>query len=128
MVRTNFRRTLGIWIACIVGLLIVGYGCYEARHLIAGPEVSILTPKNGDTLTSDYIEITGTAENIAYISLNDRQIYIDDKGNFKESLLLSPGYNKEVIVAKDKFGRVKHETIELVYTPQNAGEHVTLVD
>ena len=128
MVRTNFRKTLGIWIASIVGIMILGYGCFEARHLISGPEVSIVFPKDGETLTSDYIEIKGTAQNISYISLNDRQIHIDKEGNFKEPLLLSPGYNKETIAARDKFGRVRLQTIELVYTPQQSGEHVTLND
>lgn len=115
MARSNLRKTFGLWIAVCVGIVILGYGYFEARNLISGPEITITAPVNGSEVGNPLVEITGTAENIAFISLNDRQIFIDEEGNFKEPYLLSLGYNIVRINAKDKFGRGTQKIIEIVY-------------
>ena len=55
------------------------------------------------------------AKNIKDISLNDRKIFIDEQGNFKEQLLLSYGYNVFKIKANDKFGRSVEKIVEIIY-------------
>ena len=99
----------------MLAMMILGYALFQARNLIRGPMISIENPQNGSTLVESLISIEGHAENISYISLNDRQIFIDEAGAFKEKLLLSYGYNIMTIKAKDKFGRETQETLELVY-------------
>lgn len=96
-------------------LLIASYSIFEARFLIAGPSLTIVSPRSGDTVSSSRIEVTGVAENVSDISLNDRAIFIDGKGNFKEVLLLSYGYNILTLKAHDRFGRETLEILELIY-------------
>lgn len=115
MVRSNLRKTFGIWLAVTIGLLIVGYGSFEARNIIVGPRISLESPQSGIEVNEPLIDIAGTARNIAFISLNDRQIYINEQGVFKEPYLLSPGYNRVRINAKDKFGRTTEKNVEIVY-------------
>ncbi|MBX4210668.1 hypothetical protein KW783_01725 [Candidatus Parcubacteria bacterium] len=108
------------FVAKIVGIIFavvaVGtYSLYQARNLIRGPVLSFVTPENGGREHSSLVEIRGRAENISYITLNDRQIFVDENGNFKEKLLLSDGYNIMKLRAQDKFGRDKTEIIQLVY-------------
>ncbi len=40
---------------------------------------------------------------------------MDEKGNFKEEILLSSGYNAITIKASDKFGRNTEKIIEVIY-------------
>lgn len=94
---------------------ILGYTYFQMHNIILGPVITILEPLNGATLSSSYIEVLGTTKNISSINLNDRQIFIDESGAFKEKLLLSPGYNIITLQAKDKFGRETEEILELVY-------------
>jgi hypothetical protein len=117
MVRSNFRKTIGIWIVSIVGLIILGYGYFEARYLISGPQITVAEPLDGTETTIKLIDISGKVQNITLITLNDRQIFIDENGNFREPFLLSPGYNIVRLDAKDKFGRTNEKVIELVYNP-----------
>jgi hypothetical protein len=95
--------------------LIVGYTGFQARNLIRGPQISLQSPYNGSTVQDALVKITGTAQNVTYITLNNRQIFVDGKGIFSEELLLSPGYNIWKLEAKDKFGRVVSKKIELVF-------------
>ena len=115
MVRSNFRKTIGIWIFVIICFIVLGYGYFEARNIINGPQISIKNPQNGMTLDNPLVTIMGSARNVAFISLNDRQIYVDDKGYFDEPILLSPGYNMIRLNVKDKFGRSRQNILELVY-------------
>ena len=61
--------------------------------------------KNGQTIDHQLIKIIGGTKNIKKITLNDRQIYVDEFGDFNERLLLSQGYNIMKISAWDKFGK-----------------------
>jgi hypothetical protein len=108
--KTVIKIALGV---CLV-LLVLGYIYYQSRNLINGPQITIAEPLNGSTVADPLVAIQGIAKNISYITLNDRQIYVDKDGAFKEELLLSPGYNLWKIEAKDKFGRVVSKRIELV--------------
>jgi len=109
------RKSIKTAIFFILLFSIVIYGFFQARNLIAGPSIKIESPINGSTISRPEIEIIGTAKNIAFIKLNDRQIFIDDEGYFREKLIAQPGYNIIKLVTEDKFKRQKESFIEIVY-------------
>ena len=92
----------------------VGYSLFSARHIIKGPTISVETPQNGELAKDSFVEIKGKSENLNYITLNDRQIFIDDEGNFKEKLILYKGENTLKLYGKDKFGRETTKYIQVV--------------
>ena len=97
-------------------ILIIGvYSFYQARKLIAGPEINIKSPENGATVSQPLVDITGTASNIKDISLDDRPIFIDQQGNFDEKLLLPSGYTIITLKAHDRFKHYTEKTLELYY-------------
>ena len=99
-------------------LAVVGIGVYaylQSREFRAGPMVTITSPDNGSTFTDPAITVSGTAENVAYLSLNDSPIFVNTKGTFTEKLLLLPGYNILSVKARDQFGKTVLKTLELVY-------------
>jgi len=112
----NFRHAnIKNVIFAILLVAILGYTYFQMQNLVTGPVINISEPQNGATLTSSRIEVIGTTENISGINLNDRQIFIDESGAFKEKLLLSPGYNIITLRAEDKFGRETKKILELVF-------------
>jgi len=117
--------TLKISIIIIIAVLILGYGLFQARNLIIGPQIRVIAPTNGENLTDPLITVTGSAVNITHISLNDRQIFVDKQGNFSEKLLVPAGYTIIKLAAQDKFGRSTQKLIELNYTAP-ATENMTV--
>ncbi len=109
--KINIKTT--IFILLLISIL--GYTYFQLQNLITGPVITISLPQNGTTLTSSLVEVTGSTKNISDISLNGRHIFIDEQGDFKEKVLLSPGYNIITLQAKDKFGRETKNILELVY-------------
>ncbi len=108
--KTIVKTLLIILIACGIA----AYSLYQAKNIIRGPQITIDSPQNGSSVDTPEVIIKGNAKNISYISLNDRQIFVDKDGAFTEELLLASGYNKWKVEAKDKFGGIVSKRIEIV--------------
>lgn len=101
----------------IFGLaLIILYLIFQARFLIIGP--NIILANVPDPLQNErQIFLSGSAYNISRLWLNDRPIYTDEKGNFKEALVLENGYTISTLRAEDRYGRTTEVTKKFVYNP-----------
>ena len=111
---TSSKIALRFFFSIFIGVVVVGYSLFSARHIIKGPDIVVETPVNGEVVKDNFIEIKGKSENLNLITLNDRQIFIDDQGNFKEKLLLYSGENILKVYGKDKFGREKTQYIRVI--------------
>lgn len=96
-------------------LLLVSYGIFNARNLIIGPTIEIFSPAENTETTENVITVKGKAQNVSFISLNEKPIFVDKEGKFSEKLLLSPGSNIIEIKAKDRFKKEILKTIKIYY-------------
>lgn len=101
-----------LWI--VLGLVFVGYCLFQARYLILGPSLTIEAPRDGEVVTSPLIIISGHARNVAWITLNDRQIYTDEDGYWSEKLIVSKGLSIMTAKARDRFGRETQESVRII--------------
>lgn len=106
-------KTIGIM---LVSGLIVYYVIFQARFLITGPQI-ILTNEPSSQHNERVITLEGTAFNITRLWLNDRPIFTDEQGNFKEALVLENGYTIATLRATDRYGRETRVVRSFVYTP-----------
>jgi len=102
-------------------LFIIIYAFFRTKDLIFGvkiKDVNIidgLPAQTGTQITDNIIKITGSAKNAVNLTLNDRVISIDQKGNFDETIALLSGYNIISIKAKDEFGNSDEKNYKLIY-------------
>ncbi|MCA9358083.1 hypothetical protein KC902_02355 [Candidatus Kaiserbacteria bacterium] len=99
-------------------LIILGYVIFQARFLIMGPQIT-LTSSPTIIHNDRQIYLTGSTFNISRLWLNDRQIYTDAHGHFKEALILENGYTVATLRAEDRYGRVTTVERPFVYTPSS---------
>ncbi|HVV38710.1 MAG TPA: hypothetical protein VHD31_00055 [Candidatus Paceibacterota bacterium] len=95
-------RKLALLIAV---LLVIGYGFFEARRLIGGPTITLTEPLDGTATSSTSIVISGNAQNISFLTINDAPAFTDEQGHFSETLSPPPGYAIFTVAATDRFGR-----------------------
>jgi len=95
-------------------VIIVLYSLFQAQKLISGPQIEIYSPKNGSTYSQTLIDVEGRVKNVSYLNMNDKPIFTDKTGYFKEKFLLSPGYNVIKLDARDKFKKYTEERLELI--------------
>jgi len=109
--RTYVLSLMFLFILVLLGI----YVAYQARHVILGPLITIHEEPSMALVAPTFL-LTGLAENIVSLSLNGRDIYTDDTGNFSETLVLPLGYTIMTLTAKDRYGRV--HSVERTYVRQ----------
>lgn len=84
------------------------------------PELTINSPSDGENFygqNQKEIEITGSTDPKASLTINDRFITIDDEGNFKYKYSLSDGENSLNFKSIDKAQNETEKTIRVTFTP-----------
>lgn len=104
-----------MFLSVVLIALIAVYTYTKSNDFLEGPTLVIESPQDGSTLSESYVLIRGTAKNIATISINDRPIFVDESGYFREGLLLAQGYNIITVKISDRFDRTVVQKLELVY-------------
>jgi hypothetical protein len=112
----SFRTLVKYWAITVLTLLVFAFILFQARFLITGPQITLTEAPAGPVSAPEVI-IAGTAHNISHLWLNDRPIYTDAKGNFREKLVLENGYTVATLRAEDRYGRTTRVTQPLVYVP-----------
>ena len=117
MSQYKFERGFNVklFIVILSVLLLISYGIFNARNLIIGPTIEVFSPAKDMETEESVLTINGRAKNIAFISLNERPIFVDTEGLFEEKLLLSPGSNIIEIRARDRFKKEVLKTIKIYY-------------
>jgi hypothetical protein len=104
------KRYLSIGFLIIIAL----YALFQARFIILGPTLSLISPLDGYVASSSLITVVGRARNATFISLDDRPIFLDEHGNFKETILAPKGLSTIIVKARDRFGRETEKTLRIV--------------
>lgn len=106
-------------------LIVIIYAYYEARGLLFGPSIQISSDVPAAVDVS-YIVIQGQATHIASLSADGEPIQVTVNGAFEEPYVLSPGANRIVFDAKDKYGHATQKVLEIVYTPSATSSAPTI--
>jgi hypothetical protein len=111
MYNGRIKKTL-IIIFSILGIL---YVAWNGRSVILGPKIEVIFPQNGETFEEPLVSINGKASNTSFLTLNDKEIYVDNTGFFSERVALLPGINTIKIGSKDRFGETKEKILHVYF-------------
>ena len=112
---TNAKKILQISSLSVFFLLIIIYAFFGSHNLIFGVKIKNVNIIDGTKITTGVLEVTGNAKNAVNLTLNGREISIDQKGDFDETIALLIGYNVINIKAKDKFGYSDEKNYKIMY-------------
>ncbi|MBU0998899.1 hypothetical protein KKG24_01130 [Patescibacteria group bacterium] len=109
------KRIIKIGGFTIFFILIILYAILGSKDLIFGVKIKNVNLTDGITVIDNIIKLTGNAKNAINLTLNGREISVDQDGNFNETVALFSGYNVINIKAKDKFGYVDEKNYKIMY-------------
>jgi hypothetical protein len=97
------KKILKISTLSVFFLFIIVYAFFRSHDLIFGVKIKNVNLTDGATLSENVLKVTGNAKNAVKLTLNGREISIDQSGNFNETITLLKGYNTVSIRAVDQF-------------------------
>ena len=117
---TNAKKIVKVGGLVVFFLLIIIYAFFNSKDLVFGVKITDVkidgSPiQSGATITTNTMEITGNAKNAVNLTLDGREISVDQAGNFNETIALLSGYNIISIRAQDKFGHTDEKNYQLMH-------------
>lgn len=96
-------------------IFIVVYAFFRSHDLVFGVKIKNVNIVDGIKVSNSIMEITGNARRAINLTLNGREISVDQEGNFNDTIALLPGYNIINIRAEDKFGYIDEKNYKLMF-------------
>ncbi len=115
MATRDTKKIIGRILYGLLFLFIIVYGFYRSSDLIFGVKIQNVNIENWTTYNGSVLPVTGNARNATLLTLNGREISIDQQGNFEETIALISGYNIVTLRAEDKFGLSDEKIYKLMY-------------
>lgn len=114
MTHHNSKKILKIFALALLFIFIIIYTFFNSRDLILGVKIKNVEIARNAENGINIVKITGNAKNAKSLTLNGREISIDQAGNFSETIVLLVGYNIITIKAVDKFGYSDEKDYKLI--------------
>ena len=96
-----------IGIIALVVIILVSYLGWQVNHIFQPPQLVVFYPGEDLIVQDKYIDIKGSAEQEARVFINDKEVFLDKKGDFEATLDLQKGANTIKISAEKKHSREK---------------------
>ena len=119
MIEHNTKKIIKISTLCFFFLFILVFAFFKSRDLVFGIKIKNINIADGSTVHDDVLNLTGNAKNAVNLTLNGREISVDQAGNWNETIALAVGYNVINIKAKDRFGYVDEKNYKLINEATN---------
>ena len=114
MKRILSKKIVKISVLYVFFLLIIVYAIFRSHDLIFGVKIKNVNIIDGVKVENSVLQVTGNAKNAINLTLNGREISINQEGGFNETIALLPGYNIINIKAQDKFEYIDEKNYKLI--------------
>ena len=99
-----------------LSVIIICYSLFRLYPILRGPTIEIISPKYGEAVSTSTFEMTGIVKRAKEVKIEDRQILIDQEGNFRQNFVFVYPYTILNISATDSWGRTVNK--QLLVTPK----------
>ena len=107
------QKTFQSFLFVIAVFGVLAYGLFEARRLLTGPQITIEAPRDGSATSTSAVVIEGRANNISFLTINDKPAFTNESGHFSVTLSPPVGYTVFTVAAIDRFGRRASKSISI---------------
>lgn len=112
----RFVITPHIIIAVFVAVIILGGFSYlysQIGRFAAVPRLIISSPAENESISGNFVTISGFTDEDAKLTINNQPIMVNDKGEFKEDILLQSGVNTITVTAVNRFNKEVSKTVNI---------------
>ncbi len=120
-------KLITIAVSVLLGVISVSYILVQVFSVNRTPTLTILSPTQDSVIKGSSVEIKGKTEPGITITVNGQNVLVQADGSFTTTLGVAPGQKDFRLVATNKFGKGKVETVSYkIDEPQVAGQATEL--
>lgn len=96
---------LGLGIGGILFLLSIAFLGVRITKFVGTPSLRVDKPEDQATFFQPVVTVTGKTEKESHLTVNGRELTIDELGNFSQEIELGAGLNALEFIAQNRFGK-----------------------
>ena len=112
--RIKLTRGLAAALGGGLCLFFIAFFAVRLAGFVGAPPLEIVSPPDGVLLHKPYVVVSGRGERESRLTLNGREITMDEAGNFDEEMELLTGVNTLEFYLENRFGAVTREVRDVV--------------
>jgi len=95
-------------------LLIAGYLGYQYVNFISPPPLTVESPKEGQEVDNNKVEVSGRTNPEATIKVNNQPVLVNEDGTFSINLEISEKTTEVDVVASSRAGKISEVKVAIV--------------
>jgi transcriptional regulator with XRE-family HTH domain len=108
-------KLLSISLGVLFVAATVIYIVWQVASINKTPALEIFQPQNNQVVTGSFLTVKGKTDAGMNVSVNgNKDVFVDNSGNFEIQLALEPGPTNLEIVAQNKFGKSVTKTLAVI--------------
>ena len=115
--RKNFYITPRRLLGCVGGVALVFFFWFlmvQLTGFTGAPMLRIDTPAADMAMDTSWLEVRGKTDKESQLTVNGREITMDEFGNFNQQIELIPGLNTLHFLVKNRFGKISAMTRHII--------------
>lgn len=100
-------RRLGATAAAGAAILLIAFLSIRLVAFTAAPGLAIYSPADESGFASSTVEVAGRTEKESSLTVNGRELTLDERGSFDEKIELPQGVNKLHFISRNRFGKTQ---------------------
>lgn len=106
------RSPRGLFVMLIFSVVAM-YLAFQFSFIFFGPKLIISSPKQGQVVESNVVEVSGETDPYATVTVNGEDVYVDLSGKFRKTLYVYSGSSEIVVLSKSRYGKETKETVQI---------------
>lgn len=107
-------KLMSVGFGLIFVLVTMGYIVWQVVSINSTPSLEVISPQSGAVIKQSYINVEGHTEPGTLVTINDQDVFVDNKGQFRTTLGVAPGQKELLFKAKNKFDKVITKSVRVV--------------
>lgn len=112
---TSIKKWLRLGLISGLFVFIIAFSFFQTKSLKRGAIISIENIADGAVFNTAVVALSGTAIHATHLTINGREIPVNQESRFTDELVLSPGYNIITVSGSDKFKKSKTLVYRVLY-------------
>lgn len=100
-------------VVAVILLIIVGFMVFQFSSFFIGPKLSIEKPTEGQEIVGNVIQLEGTTDPAATVTVNDEEAYVGIDGKFQKTIYEFEGKRKITVTAKNRFDKSTTQEVNI---------------